>query len=300
VSEKSRRWLRVVRILAGLACVLLIAWRVDIRSALGRLTHLDGRFIGAFLALSLPLYLLCAWRWKFTASRVGAPLGFRRAFLDYYLSTLLNQVLPVGVAGDIVRTARHRGAVGEWGPAARAVILERFAGFAALALFVVASAALWLLRGRDSFVLVGVTALVLPAAAALILRWWASRSQWMQKLAHDGRVALVERGALGFQLAISVAQVTIVLAMFACAARAAGVHIDLTAAMQVIPLVLFAMTVPWAFAGWGVREVSTAALFSLIGVDAAAGIAASVTFGLLSLAAATPGLVVLCLPRGDA
>ena len=71
------------------------------------------------------------------------------------------------------------------------------------------------------------------------------------------------------------------------------------AIVQVVPLVLFAMTVPWAFAGWGAREVSTAALFSLMGVDAAAGVAVSITFGLLSLAAAAPGVVVLCLPRGE-
>src|SRR5215813_2988721 len=136
VNERTRRWLGIGRWLAMPACALAIVWLVDVRSVGAKLVHLQPRFIAAFLLLSLPLYLLYAWRWHFTAARVGAPLRFRRAYLDYYLSTLLNQVLPVGVAGDVVRAARHRGRLGaeEWGPAARAVILERFSGFAALAL----------------------------------------------------------------------------------------------------------------------------------------------------------------------
>ena len=299
MNDRTRRWLGIGRWLAMPVCVLAIFWLVDVRSVGAKLVHLQPRFIAAFLLLSLPLYLLSAWRWYFTAARVGAPLRFRRAFLDYYLSTLLNQVLPVGVAGDVVRTARQRVALGEWGPAARAVILERFSGFVALALFVVASALVWLSRGRDSFMLVGAVALLIVAGGALLLSAGAARWSWLQKLARDGRAAYLERGALGFQLAISTAHVAVLIAMFACAARATGVALDVPAIVQVVPLVLFAMTVPWAFAGWGAREVSTAALFSLMGVDAAAGVAVSITFGLLSLAAAAPGVVVLCLPRGE-
>jgi hypothetical protein len=40
----------------------------------------------------------------------------------------------------------------------------------------------------------------------------------------------------------------------------------------------------------------TATLYSLLGLDAGTGVAASVIFGLVGLAAATPGLIVLALP----
>lgn len=295
MDDRARRGLAIVRWLATPIFVLLIVWKVDVRSVGARLTSLDARFVASYLALSVPLYLLYAWRWHFTAARLGARLPFRRAYVDYYLSTLLNQVLPVGIAGDVVRAARHRARLGEsWGPPARAVVLERFSGLAALALFVLASALAWLARGERAFVGVIAGALVVPLAAALLL----SPRTPLARFAADARAALLDRGALAFQLAVSIATVALLLVMFACAARAAGIALDLSAVVQVVPLVLAVTTIPWAFAGWGAREASAAALFGLIGKSAADGVTVSVTFGVLSLAAAAPGVIALCLPRG--
>jgi len=298
VDERKRRRFAVARLVATLALVGVVVWRVDARAVLARLGSLDARWILAFVALSLPLYLLCAWRWCFTAARVGAPLRFRRAWLDYYVSTLLNQVLPLGMAGDVVRAARHKSRLGDeaWGPAARAVLLERFSGVVALLLFAVASTLVWLWRGRGAFA--GATTIVLGGVVlgALVLARVARRPA-LARLLGDGRAALLEHGALGFQLSVSLASVAILLAMFTCAGRAAAVPLDLPTALQVVPLVLLSTTVPWAFAGWGVRELSTAALYRLMGLDAAAGVAVSIAFGLLSLLAAAPGLLVLAIPE---
>jgi uncharacterized membrane protein YbhN (UPF0104 family) len=278
VLSLARRFALLARLVPTVALVILLVRFVDARAVGARLVHLDARWIAAYLALSLPLYLLYAWRWHFTAARVGAPVAFSRAYRDYYLSTLLNQVLPLGVAGDVVRAARNGG---------RAVVLERLSGFVALALFVVASALVWLARGRDSFLLPGAGVMLLAVGAVLLFVRLASRD----------RVALLARGALGFQLAVSLISVAILLAMFACAGRAAGASLDLVTVVQVVPLVLACTTVPWAFAGWGVREVSMGALYHLLGLDAALGVAVSITFGVLSLVAAAPGLVVLALPE---
>jgi uncharacterized membrane protein YbhN (UPF0104 family) len=292
VDERVRRGLVIARWLATPILVAGVLWFVDVRAVAARLAHLEGRFVAMFLHLSAPLYLLYAWRWRFTAARLGAPLPFRRAYLEYYVSTLLNQVLPVGIAGDVVRAARHKRAFGAWGPPARAVILERFSGFVGLALFVLASAATWIARGERAFVGVfaGALVLVLPIAILASKR----RAAWLE----DARAALVARGALGFQLGVSLASVALLLVMFACAGRAAGVDLDAASVVQVVPLVLAATTIPWAFAGWGAREASTATLFGLMGKGAADGVTVSVTFGVLSLAAAAPGVIVLCLPRG--
>ena len=97
---------------------------------------------------------LCALRVALALHRRAggraAALSARRR--DYYLSTLLNQLLPLGVAGDVVRALRHRrrlGAQGTLGPPARAVVLERLSGVCGLALFVVASARSWLAPAGD-------------------------------------------------------------------------------------------------------------------------------------------------------
>ncbi len=294
VSTKAARWI------ATPVFVGLLLWRIDLRAVWGSLTHLEPRFVILFLGLSSVFYLLCAWRWHFTSARLGATLPFRRAYLDYYLSTLLNQVLPVGIAGDVVRAARHRSRLGgaSWGPPARAVLLERFSGIVALALFVLVSAVVWLARGNGSFLGVFAGALLLVTPLLLLLSPRAQRSPRLQALSTDARAALIERGALGFQLAISTACVAVLVLMFCSAARATGVVLDAGAAMQVVPLVLATTTIPWAFAGWGAREATTAALFALMGLDAARGVAVSVTFGVLSLVAALPGVLVFLLPQG--
>ncbi len=76
-------------------------------------------------------YPLLAARWSFLSARAGAALRFGSATREYYLSTLLNQLLPFGVAGDAFRAMRRfhaerstesrRGAVG-------ALVADRVSG----------------------------------------------------------------------------------------------------------------------------------------------------------------------------
>ena len=286
----ARRLAAVARWLVPVVLIALVVRYVDLRPVALRLRHLDARWAAIALALTPPLYALYALRWSFTARRLGAPLTFRRAFAEYYVSTLLNQLLPLGIAGDVARTLRHHGRLRAEGattvgPAARAVVLERLSGLVGLALFVLGGAAVWLRRGHWQLVPVVGVALAFVAGAALLAAW-----------RRDGRAALVARGALAVQLALSSAAVALLIAFFVCAARAAGAVVDAATALAVVPLVLAATVAPFAFAGWGVREAATAALYRLLGLDAVTGLSASVAFGLLALVAAAPGVLVLLLP----
>jgi glycosyltransferase 2 family protein len=301
MRERGLRPVDVARWLATVGFFAVLLFRVDVRAVGARLARLDARFIALYLALSVPLYLLYAWRWRFTAARLNVTLPFRHAYGDYYLSTLLNQVLPVGIAGDIVRAARHRRRLGSasWGAPARAVILERASGFLALVLSVAVSALVWIARGHGRFAAIPFGAVVLLLVGACVFLARARHSPRLGAFATDARAALVDRGALGPQLGVSLASLTILVLMFACAGRAAGVVLDASAVVQVVPLIFAATTIPWAFAGWGAREVSAAALFGLVGVEPAAAVSVSVTFGILSLVAAAPGLLVWWLPARE-
>ncbi|MGZ3439860.1 MAG: lysylphosphatidylglycerol synthase transmembrane domain-containing protein [Polyangia bacterium] len=319
MTEATRRRLGTLgRVLAPIVLVAVV-WRfVDLGSVAARLHHIDAVWAVIALLVTLPLYALYALRWSFTAGRVGAPLSFRKAFAEYYVSTLLNQLSPLGVAGDVVRALRHHGRLHRdgatsLGPSARAVLLERMSGLVGLALFVLVSAGAWIRSGRRELVPVAVGALGLVVAGALFavrrLRAVdgtgsaAAGRPGLARFVRDGRAALVERGALGVQLALSGAAVALLVVLFVCAARATGVVVDPLTALAVVPLVLAATIVPFAFAGWGVREATTAALYGLLGLDAATGVAVSVAFGLVNLAAASPGLLVLALsgaPRSRA
>jgi hypothetical protein len=56
-------------------------------------------------------------------------------------------------------------------------------------------------------------------------------------------------------------------------------------------MVLFAMLLPISIAGWGLREGAAVILLPIAGFSATEGLAASVTFGLVSLVAVIPGLL---------
>ena len=51
--------------------------------------------------------------------------------------------------------------------------------------------------------------------------------------------------------------------------------------------------VPINLGGWGPREGAAGATFALVGLGAAAGVAASTAFGVIATIALAPGLVVL-------
>ena len=101
----ARRLAAVARWLVPVVLIALVVRYVDLRPVALRLRHLDARWAAIALALTPPLYALYALGWSFTARRLGAPLTFRRAFAEYYVSTLLNQLLPLGIAGDVARRA---------------------------------------------------------------------------------------------------------------------------------------------------------------------------------------------------
>lgn len=299
MDERGRRLLGILRWIVPLVSVVIVVALVDWRALSERLGRFDPRFVALFLALSVPFYALCALRWTFTARRLEVPLGFGRAMAEYYVSTLLNQVLPLGIAGDVVRATRHRARLGEGstGRVARAVILERLSGVMVLVLVAaVAMVALVARAGASLGPVAGYLSVLGGVVLAIVgVLFWASRVR--RGLGSDIRAALLGRGALVVQLALSSAALFVLLLMFLCAGRAAGAAIDFASVVRTVPIVLVAVTIPWPFAGWGTREGLTAALLPLVGPSPADGVAASIAFGLLSLVAAAPGLVPLVLRR---
>jgi uncharacterized membrane protein YbhN (UPF0104 family) len=112
------------------------------------------------------------------------------------------------------------------------------------------------------------------------------------------RQALLAPGVWPRQAVLGVAIVGCNLAAFWCAAEATGTRLTLEATLTIVPLILTAMLLPVSVGGWGWREGAAAALFPLAGATGEAGLAASIAFGLMVLAAALPGVVPLILrPR---
>lgn len=289
-------------------------WRYAIAAALliGLAVTLDSAAIGAAISgaspgwliaallLSVPQVALSAWRWRYTAARLGAPLGRRQAYAEYYLATFLNQVLPGGVAGDAARAWRHAREADAGHAAWQAVVIERASGqfvlllcaLAALAASVPLQSALArAIDGRPGWII----AVTLAGAVAVVLL--------LRRVSLSGRIGAVLRRSLlarqvwPVQLLASAGVVLSYITVYICCARMIGVTLPTAELWPLVPWVLFAMAIPLSVAGWGVREGAAAVIWAAAGLDPAQGVAISVTYGLVVLLSSLPGALVLLRQR---
>ena len=98
------RWIKIV---LSLALLSVTAMLVGAKAIVARLHGLDRRWIGLAFAITVVQFALLGARWWFLARRLGLPLSYRRAFAEYYLSTLVNSILPLGPVGCVVTPQRR-------------------------------------------------------------------------------------------------------------------------------------------------------------------------------------------------
>lgn len=299
------RFLKFIGIIAALALLIAVICRFDPARIAASLATADPLYVIAGLFLVQVQIVLSALRWQFTAAKLGLKLGTGRAIGDYYLGTLLNQLLPGGMAGDAVRGIRNRDeGIGGWKKPAQAVIFERIAGQGVFLVVAAFGILLWPLLGGATIpeglqhVLTGFSLLValLMVAAFVIFRFPPRMidSQLKTLFANLEQVFLKDR-AWVIQAIYSMVIVASYIAMFLIASAAVGAPMPALAAVTAIPLCLLMMLIPVTVAGWGAREAAAAALWPLFGYSASDGIAASILYGILALAGAVPGFVFIVL-----
>jgi glycosyltransferase 2 family protein len=303
---KRRRVLDNLQIMASLV-LLVFAWQIaGGAELLALLPQTQPLWLLGALAMTLPMQCLSAWRWRFTARRLGVPLSFRRALAEYYVASFLNSTLPSGVAGDAARVWRHGrnqpGAGRErYRGALHAVLLERAAGQFAIAIVLVAGlvlnsellatlpAALWLL-----IPIVLIVVLLQCVLVSLALGVWIRRPAGiLRQLADDLRRAWTPGRVFLLQLLLSLAVAVSYLLIFYLAGRAAGHVLQPTVALLAIPVVLYAMILPVSVGGLGLRELTAAGLWPLLDMAAAQGVLTALLYGGVVLAGSLPALAFL-------
>ena len=289
--------LGLLRAGVSLAILALLAWWLDASAVLDRLAGFDPRWALVGVAISLPQVALLAFRWRFTAGRLGLELPFGTALREYYLALFLNQVLPGGVMGDVSRVWRHgrSGPEASIGPAALAVILERTSGQAVMCVVTALSLASLPLAFSAAPLTLALAAggVGLAALAAFLAFRRRPRAGLLATLGRDVHTALLARAALPVQLLISTLIVGTFLATYVVAAHAVGVSIPLWTLLPLVAPVLLSMLIPVTVAGWGVREATAAALWGAVGLTPVDGVAISAAYGILVLLSSLPGALVL-------
>lgn len=287
----------LIRVGVSLALLAFLAWWLDTAVVLDRLASFDPWWALVAVAISLPQMALLAFRWRFTAAKIGLDLPFGSALREYYLATFLNQVLPGGVLGDVSRAWRHGSAEAESriGPAASAVILERASGQVVMAGVAVLSFASlpFAYSAAPASMALAIGGVGVAAGATVLAFRRRSRTGLLADFGRDIRAALLARDALPVQLVSSTLVVGTYLAIYIVAARAVGVTTPMWTLLPLVTPVLLSMLIPATVAGWGVREATAAALWGAVGLTAADGVAISAAYGILVLVSSLPGAFVL-------
>jgi len=282
--------------------LLALLWQVaDGADAVRVLLSANAWWILAALAALTLHTFLAAERWRLTAAALGPTLDRGHALREYYLAQLVNQTVPGGVVGDAGRAVRSREQAGLT-IAAQAVIVERFAGQAAMIATMVIAVTIttlvagglewpgWMLGLAATITLVSLAGLGVLLVAGLVPGRFGTR---VSELARTAAIALVGRRVVLPQLALSAGTTVCILAAFGFSALAVGLSLPFGAIVTLVPLMLLTMLVPITISGWGLREGAAAALLPLAGAAVSESLAASVLFGLLGLVAVLPGAAVV-------
>ena len=289
---------RVVRLCASVGLLIALARWLEVDEIVERLARMQPSWVGHALAISVVQVVASAWRWRFTAGRLGIELPFSTAVREYYLAMFLNQVIPGGVVGDVSRAWRHARRSAS-GPAVRAVILERASGqvvMAIVAMLSIVSLPMGLGLTWWWGAMVGGAIVVGAVVAGLWVRVRElNETSLVGRFWQDARHALFAGSAFPLQFASSVLVVATYLTTYWIAARAIGVDTPLVVLAPLVAPVLLTMLIPVTVAGWGVREGAAATLWGVAGLTVVDGVAISVAYGLLVLLSTLPGGLVLAL-----
>lgn len=284
------------------SAVLVVAsvGSADSRRVLAQLESVDTRWLGVAFLLNLIQLCLLGLRWSRIASMLGLNLGWLKATSEYALSSLTNQVLPTGVAGDGLRGLRHaRRADRSLLAVFEALALDRVSGQLGLWLIVLAGTPLIVRAGivdadrlELGASLVFGSGIVLWLLIASYRRWRSPLERvqhWMQRAA----TCLLAPRNIVVHLPLSLVLVALALLQLYVAARAIGVSLPFLHLMWLGPLIMVAASIPSFFGGWGIREGASALLFGAAGMSESTGVAVSMVYGTFALLSSLPGLLVV-------
>jgi len=284
------------------SAVLVVAsvGSADSRRVLAQLESVDTRWLGVAFLINLVQLCLLGLRWSRIASMLGMDLSWLKATSEYALSSLTNQVLPTGVAGDGLRGLRHaKSADRSLLAVFEALALDRLSGQLGLWLVVLAGTPLIVRAGIVDPHRLELGALIVFGGGLVLWALVASYRRWnapLERVQHWVRRAatcLLAPKNVAVHLPLSLVLVALSLAQLYVAARAIGVVLPWLHLMWLGPLIMVAAAIPSFFGGWGIREGASALLFGAAGMSESTGVAVSMVYGTFALVSSLPGLLVV-------
>lgn len=304
----KRRFKVLVRLVISIALIGGLAYQIGSADIVGQIKAVRWTTLAVVVIVLAANVLFVTPRWAMVLRTLGSHISSATLFASVVLGFFLNQVLPTGVGGDVVRVWRARQLGVPLEIAIHSVLLDRAAAVVVAFVGVIALLPFLTLDiGRREIRLLVLIAVL--GAAGCIGLWMLSRVRHFQL----PLVASVQRAILSFSRNTwsLLADWKAAILIFALAAlnqclpilaiwmlvRELGIVVQALDVAFVTLMSTVAAAIPISFAGWGIREGALVVMFGLYGVPADVAFAVSVLYGACMTLASAPGALML-LGRG--
>lgn len=298
------------KIVLSIALIWFAFRKIDLEAALSLLTRIPMGDLAIVAIILLTQQLFTSLRLRQLVLTLGKSISIRTALDAVFIGVFFSQTFISFIGGDAMRVWRLTTRDVDLSLAARAVLLDRVAGFVALIGLIAACLPFLYSILPDPSMRTGLgLALALGLFATIIFLALSRTPESLRKVrvlrlladvSHQSMAIAKTPSTLFPLLMLSlVIQLMNVVAIYAIAL---GLNADVTFAnlLALIPPVLLLAMLPISFAGWGVREGAMVVALGFVGVSAEQSVAISVCFGLALIVIGLPGGLLWFFQRKQA
>jgi glycosyltransferase 2 family protein len=300
------RLLGVLKVIVSVAALWLVFRAVDATEVWNRILEADPNWMAAALLALLVHFVVMVWRWNFVLVHFyQLRLGMGRLSLVYGLGEALGLILPSFVGIDLVRTFALAGSA-KIPTIAKAVVLDRVIGLVALLLLIALTLPGFYVFVDDGLAFLVVAALGLGGLAAYVIGLWMSPLVARFPIVGKGAAKLLDElkrpsqdvRAMSFLLLSGILVHVSAVAILWTAILMLNGEVGFSLCLLIVPAAILIASIPISLGGWGLREGTLVAGFSLVGVSPDIIVAASVLYGVSGIVSGLIGLgLFLILPR---
>jgi uncharacterized membrane protein YbhN (UPF0104 family) len=297
----------VARLVLSIALVGALMYFIGSANILTRIEAVRWQTLTLVTLILASSFLFVTLRWTAILSALGHRVESTALFGSVFIGFQLNQLLPTGVGGDVLRAWRARQLGVPTDVAIHSVLIDRAAGV--LVALVGAVSLLPFVDGRTQYEtlawiigIVAVAGLACCAAAWGIsclpgrpIPWFGQVQRRLTELSSSVAAVATSPRAAFFVFVLACAnQLLPVIAIWLLASE---LHLSLAPLdVGMITLVsTLAAVIPVSVGGWGVREGALVYLFGLYGVAPDAAFAVSMLYGASLTFIAVPGLLMVSI-----
>lgn len=242
-----------------------------------------------FVVFGWLYYAICQWisayRWRLFLVAEGVRVSVFRLFRFYMVGMFLNNFIPGGLGGDIVKGYRLHKIINNPNLAIVSVFLERLTGLVGLTILAVAVSPFNLVKLQSQIALVAVAGSAIFLLLLMLIIWcppmarlnlWLSKKLFPKSFSEKINqlyMALYSfrdhrRTLLGATAVSTVLQLMFAV-YYALAAKALHIEVDPIYFILFLPAITIVTMVPLSIGGLGIREGVMIGLFGSVGVSSA-------------------------------